>query len=115
VTPPDAEAREAIFRYHLQSRPLEGVNVAKLAAATEGYSGADLAHVCDSAADAVLDEALETGQPRPIQMSDLTRAVKAVRPSVAAWLEDARNVALFSNTDGRYDELVAYLRKRNLS
>jgi hypothetical protein len=28
------------------------------------------------------------------------------------WLETARNVALFANTDGEYDELAAYLRKR---
>ena len=31
------------------------------------------------------------------------------------WLSTARNVALFANEDGTYDELAAYLRKRKLA
>jgi SpoVK/Ycf46/Vps4 family AAA+-type ATPase len=115
VTPPDLEARESILEYHLRRRPVEGLNLKKLARDTEGYSGADLAHVCDTATETVLDTAIRTGMPEPIQMADLKSAIASVRPSVAGWLEDARNVALFSNGDGRYDDLVSYLRQRKLA
>lgn len=115
VSPPDLEARESILNFHLSKRPLEGVNVEKIAGMTEGYSGADLAHVCDTATEAVLDQAIQSGEPRPIKTSDLIEAARSVRPSVGSWLEDARNVALFGNGDGRYDELVTYLRKRKLA
>ncbi len=40
VLPPDAEAREAIFRTHLRDRPIEGVDPAKLARLSDGLSGA---------------------------------------------------------------------------
>ena len=44
----------------------------------------------------------------------LEAAVKEVRPSLGTWFETARNVALFANEGGAYDDLVAYLRKRRL-
>ena len=34
-----------------------------------------------------------------------------MRPSIGAWFETARNVALFANGDGGYDDLLAYLKK----
>ena len=44
-------AREAIFRTHLKDRPVAGIELKQLARATSGYSGADIKHVCDSAAE----------------------------------------------------------------
>lgn len=46
VLPPDGPAGDAILRYHLRDRPIESVDVGKLVKAAEGFSGADLAHVC---------------------------------------------------------------------
>ena len=54
VLPPDAAAREEILRYHLRDRPVAGIDLRKLARATDGFSGADLAHLCDAAAEAAL-------------------------------------------------------------
>ena len=45
----------------------------------------------------------------------MVTAMGEVRPSIGAWLESARNVALFANEGGQYDELLAYLRKRKLA
>ena len=50
VLPPDRPAREAILRHHLRGRPVSGLRLDELAKRTDGYSVADLAHVCDSAA-----------------------------------------------------------------
>jgi len=111
VLPPDLEARTVIWQMHLRDRPVAGIDVKRLAKATEGYTGADIAHLCDSAAEIALMEAAETGQVRMIGQADVEAALKDVRPSVGPWFETARNVALFANEDGTYDELLAYLRK----
>ena len=77
-----------------------------------GFSGADIAHVVDSASEVALLDSVSTGVPRLITMGDFDAALREIRPSVGAWMETARNVALFANADGEYDELAAYIRKR---
>jgi AAA+ superfamily predicted ATPase len=114
VLPPDSEAREAIFRHHLEERPVERIDVRKLAKLTDGYSGADIAHVCETGAERALMDSVESGTVRMIGMPDLLAAVAEVRPSLSGWFDTARNVALFANEGGMYDELVTYLRKRHL-
>jgi AAA+ superfamily predicted ATPase len=111
VLPPDLEARVVIWQMHLRDRPVAGIDVKKLAKATNGYTGADIAHLCDSAAEIALLDAAETGNVRMIGQADVEAALKEVRPSVGPWFETARNVALFANEDGTYDELAAYLRR----
>lgn len=115
VTPPDEEARRSILEYHLRDRPLDSINLGKLAAATEHFSGADLAHLCDSAAEQAMEDSVRTGRIRMITMKDFATALKDVRPSTSAWLQDARNVVLFANQSGQYDDLLAYLKKRRLA
>jgi SpoVK/Ycf46/Vps4 family AAA+-type ATPase len=114
VLPPDEEAREAVFRYHLRSRPVAGIQLASLAARTDGYSAADIAHICESAAELALLDSARTGQVRMIGQDDLLTALGQVRPSLGPWFDSARNVALFANEGGSYDDLAAYLRQRKL-
>jgi hypothetical protein len=49
-----------------------------------------------------------------IGQADLTAAARQVQPSLGPWFESARNVALFANEGGAYDELAAYLKKRKM-
>ncbi|WNO66356.1 AAA family ATPase [Streptomyces sp. NBC_00121] len=115
VLPPDAPAREAILRYHLRDRPIESVDLGKLVKVTEDLSGADLAHLCESASERALLDSSRTGVVRMIDMKDLLGAAKEIRPSTDPWFASARNVAMFANEGGMYDELLAYLkRKRKL-
>jgi SpoVK/Ycf46/Vps4 family AAA+-type ATPase len=111
VLPPDGAAREAILRHHLRDRPLAGVDLGKIARATEHYSGADLAHLCTTAAERALAESMRSGRLVPLTTRDLLTAAREVQPSTGPWFATARNVALFGNTDGSYDELAAYLKK----
>ena len=111
VLPPDGPAREAILRHHLRDRPVADVDLPKLARATEHYSGADLAHICSTAAERALAESMRTGRLVPLTTRDLLAAAREVQPSTGPWFATARNVALFGNTDGSYDELATYLRK----
>jgi transitional endoplasmic reticulum ATPase len=50
VPPPDLEARKQIFRIHTKKTPLaEDVKLDELARKTEGYTGADIASICNTA------------------------------------------------------------------
>ncbi len=111
VLPPDGPARAAILRYHLRERPIESVDLAKLVKVTDGFSGADLAHVCESAAESALLDSVRTGTVRMIGTRDLLGAARAIRPSTEPWFAAARNVAMFANEGGMYDDLLAYLKK----
>ena len=114
VLPPDEPAREAIFRTHLRERPVAPIDLRRLARATKGYSGADIAHVCESAAEKAMIEAVRGGEARPIEMRDLEAALTDVRPSVDSWFAVAKNVVSFANTDGTYDDLRTYMKHRKL-
>ena len=114
VLPPDQSAREAILRHHLKGRPVAKIDLAATAKRTEGYSGADLAHVCETAAERALLDSAVSGAVRMIEMRDIEAALGEVRPSIGPWLESARNVAMFANEAGAYDDLLDYLKKRKL-
>jgi SpoVK/Ycf46/Vps4 family AAA+-type ATPase len=111
VLPPDQEAREAILKTHLRDRPIAGIDPKRLAKRTGGFSGADLAHLVDSASEQALLDSVSTGTPRMITMADFEAALGEIRPSIGPWMDTARNVALFANSNGEYDELAKYLRK----
>ncbi|MFV0309413.1 MAG: AAA family ATPase [Desertimonas sp.] len=112
VLPPDAPAREAILRLHLRGRPTDGPDLAKIVKTTDGYSGADLALVCEQATEQAMQASMRSGTIRPITQGDLADAVKAVKPSIGAWIDTARNYATYGNGTGMYDDLIEYLSRR---
>jgi AAA+ superfamily predicted ATPase len=114
VLPPDQPARAAVFQYHLRERPVAGIDLDRLAGLTDGYSGADLAHICETAVERALLDSVRQGTARLIGQADLEAAITEVKPSLGPWFETARNVAMFANEGGAYDDLAAYLRKRRL-
>ncbi|MEV4754737.1 ATP-binding protein [Micromonospora sp. NPDC049559] len=114
VLPPDAEARAAIIQYHLRERPIANIDLARIVAATEDFSGADLAHLCEAAAEYALADSIQRGEVRMIEQRDFDRAGRDLRPSTGSWFATARNVALFGNESGAYDDLVAYLKRKKL-
>ncbi|WP_246097433.1 ATP-binding protein, partial [Streptomyces botrytidirepellens] len=114
VLPPDQPAREAILRHHLADRPIAGVDVRKLAKRTDGFSGADLKYLCETAAERALMDSVRTGQARMIGQDDLLAALGQVRPSTRPWFDTARNVAQFANEGGTYDDLLAYLKRKRM-
>jgi SpoVK/Ycf46/Vps4 family AAA+-type ATPase len=111
VPPPDQEARAGILRFHMRERPQEEIPFAALAQTTPSWSGADLAHLCETAAERALEASIALGAPRPISMEDFEHALREVKPSTGAWLDTARNYAQFANEGGVYDDLLAYFRQ----
>ncbi len=82
---PDLPARLRILELHTRKRPLDqDVDLEELAHLAEGYSGADLVHMCEKVADLAFLEAVQTGEDRPIAMADFLSAFQEVQPSVTA-------------------------------
>ena len=62
IPPPDKEARKEIFRIHTKKKPLaKDVNIDELAERTEGYTGADIAALCNEAVMAAIREYIQKG------------------------------------------------------
>lgn len=114
VLPPDATARAAILEWHSRERPLDKIDFNWIADKTAEFSGADLVHLVDSAAELALEESLANGKARPIMLADFKKMLKEIKPSTRSWFEVARNYAMFANDGGVYDELLEYLRAQKI-
>lgn len=112
VPPPDRDARREIVRIHLQGRLQEQIDVDRIAARTEGYSGADIHALVDVAVEAKLTESMRDGVPRPITTDDLLRAARKRKATTSEWFQTARNYALHANQAGSYDAVLEYLGRR---
>ena len=75
------------------------------------FSGADVAAVCEAAAEIALRETLKTGQLRQLRQDDFQRALKTVRATTDEWLGTAKNYVMYSNQNGLYDAVAEYLQK----
>jgi len=84
VPKPDAKGRKHIFEIHTKKKPLESdVDLAKIIEMTNGYSGAEIAAVCDRAAFAALRRYVSSEKKSvkeiKITQNDLAEAVRKVR------------------------------------
>lgn len=116
VPPPDVGAREAILKIMLEGRPVEpGLDVKKAAAETSGYSGADLEHLVETAADAAVERSLDGGTESVVTAQDLRSSLKEVKSTATEWLTTARNYARYANESGQYDEVLDFLKQHGKS
>jgi SpoVK/Ycf46/Vps4 family AAA+-type ATPase len=87
IPPPDEAGREAMFRIHLGVFAA-GVDLRQLAEATDGFTGADIAEVCQSAKMGALRSKL-AGAQRAVTTSSVSDVILKRRPSVTpAMLEE---------------------------
>ena len=114
VLPPDGPARQAVLYHHLKSRPVEGIDMGYLVQQTDGFTGADLAHLVDSAVEYAMMDSVRTGNVRMVTMQDFLRALAQIRPSAGPWFVTARNIVEYGNRDGQYDDLAEYMKANNL-
>jgi SpoVK/Ycf46/Vps4 family AAA+-type ATPase len=108
VPPPSWEARSVALRSLLVER---GVDVAQrislLAAATVGWSGADLDELVDQlGAEASGAPTTEVGQS-----AQLLDVVSRIMPRTKSWIGRAREMADIRAGDGMMDDLVTWLRR----
>jgi len=79
VPPPDIETRKEILKIHLRKKPLaEDVDIDELARRTEGYTGADLAAVCNTAVLLAIREHI-VGNKDPEEVKKNVKSIKVCR------------------------------------
>ena len=77
VPMPDKEARQEMFRLHLDGRPCEDINTTRLAELTDGYIASDIAYIVN---DAAMGAAYSD---RPISQQILEETISSIRPSIS--------------------------------
>lgn len=80
IPPPDEEGRADIFRIHL-GKFAQGVDLEELARQSPGFTGADIAGVCQQAKMEALRGKLQGKEPK-ITTETLVRIIRQRRPSV---------------------------------
>jgi len=95
---PDLAARKELWRLHLHGRAHGKVNIGRLAEGSEGFSGADVKALCETAAQRALERAATTHRKPAISMSDLKGVLGESSPSVD------------SATISRYEEYAKHRR-----
>ena len=81
---PDAPARKKILEMNLGGAPLEAdVDLDKLTAKLEGYSGADIAYACRKVAEETFLDSVERKLDRMIGPRDFERVLLKLKPSVS--------------------------------
>jgi len=101
---PDLEARKEILKIHLMKKPLaEDVDIDDLAKRTEGYTGADLAAICNTAVMlAIREHIIKTKDPSEakknlsglkVYMRHFEGALKRVKPMSQRELEMYKRIS----------------------
>ena len=101
---PDLEARKEILKIHLRKKPLaEDVDIDDLAKRTEGYTGADLAAICNTAVMlAIREHIMKSKDPNEakknlgglrVYMRHFEEALKRVKPMSQRELEMYKRVS----------------------
>jgi SpoVK/Ycf46/Vps4 family AAA+-type ATPase len=112
VPPPDRDARLVILRGLMAGKPMAlGIDLGRYAAATGGFSGADLLNLVETAIDLAIEEEIGGSDAPAISGRHLDTALKEVRPTTLEWLATARNFAKYASEPGMYDDLLKFLDK----
>lgn len=83
IGPPDLEARKEILRIWASKSVIDpAVDLDELASLTEGYSGAEMVSICETAGDAALDEEEETQQEQDVKWKHFEYALGQVRRQI---------------------------------
>ena len=96
---PDAAARREILAIHAEGVPLDpGIDLAAIAAETEGWSGAELELVCKRAAILAFESNKESPRAFHVTRAEMQEALRQVSETVAATpsVRSARKLQLMS-------------------
>lgn len=90
ISKPDQKAREQIFNINLKGRPVASeVSIKELSRLSEGFSGADIAEVCNQAAYSAVSRELQSGKNELENRDDFIKAAGEIKIN-DGWLLKAR-------------------------
>jgi len=97
VPPPDASARAALFAHELRGKPLsQDLDFALLSNMTDGYSSADIASLCNSAAVQAAKETIRSGVRQQISTQRLQELIARTPASIKP-----KDIAAYETFRGR--------------
>jgi len=103
---PDLKARKRIFEIGLKDKPCR-VDVAELAAMTDGYASAEIIDICEKAARIPLRERIKEGKPRrEIVLADFERVIAERKSVLSGWYPKAVRELTGTEEAGMFQELV---------
>ncbi len=114
VPPPEETERETILQLKLAGKPMQGLQLSRIASETKFFSGADLEQVVKDAVESAMERTFETGDIQPITQEDLKKAAKSRKATTLEWFATAKNYATFSDTNGDYKTVLEYAKKHGL-
>lgn len=83
IGPPDFEARKEILTIWFNKSAIHSeVQLEELAARTDGYTGAEMVSICETAGDAALDEEDESGEEQDVRWRHFECALQQVKRQV---------------------------------
>ena len=114
VPPPDRFARIGILATKLSTIPLgTDIDLDRIARASRGRSGADVAHIAETAIDAAFTAAVDTGRDTVVDQALLERATATTSTSIEDWVLTARTAAEASNDVDLYGPFLSWLDRRD--
>ncbi|MCL5433361.1 MAG: AAA family ATPase [Candidatus Marsarchaeota archaeon] len=82
VEPPNVSNRSSLFRKYLQDVPIiPNIDYDKLAAMSEGFTGADISNVCREAKTEAMEHEISTGTETPITIENIISIIQNTKPS----------------------------------
>ncbi|MGA4506671.1 ATP-binding protein [Propionibacteriaceae bacterium G1746] len=113
VLPPDAPARAGILAGALRGKPAE-VDVHAVAAATDGFSGADIAQLAKASLQQSMSASMAAGAIVPVTTEAALAVAQTITPSTATWFDQVAPVLEYGVDDGTFDQLRAYRVKHGM-
>ncbi|ANY69091.1 AAA family ATPase [Paenibacillus sp. BIHB 4019] len=114
VPPPEEAERQTILGLKLKGKPMDSLNLERIAAETKYFSGADLEQVVSDAVESAMERILETGEVQPISQNDVKAAVKSRKATTLEWFSTAKNYATFSDVNRDYQVVLDYMKKHGI-
>ena len=112
IPPPDQEARKIILDLLLKDKPVnDDINMQAIIKSTNGFSGADLKNLVETAIDEAIEESIDKNKDVNLSHVHFANALHECRSTVVDWLTTARNYTRYSNESGLYNDLKKFLDK----
>ncbi|GKU76270.1 26S protease regulatory subunit [Paenibacillus sp. L3-i20] len=114
VPPPEEAERVTILNLKLAGKPIDTLDLSKIAKDTRHFSGADLEQIVKDAIEGALERTLETGEIQPITQDDIKKSTKGRKATTLEWFATAKNYATFSDINNDYQNVLEYMRANGL-
>ncbi|MHA7966356.1 ATP-binding protein [Paenibacillus sp. CAU 1782] len=114
VPPPEEAERQSILDLKLKGKPMEKLDLARIAKDTRHFSGADLEQIVKDAVEHALERTIETGELQPITQEDMRKSSKGRKATTLEWFSTAKNYATFSDVNQDYQHVLDYIKANGL-